>query len=338
MKKILLILFSILLLFSIGYILGPKPKAPNLEVPQIKLPGDLSVIEKQIIDNEHTTKGIRPGCEAKIVWADSLKKAKTKIAFLYIHGFSATEKEGDPIHRNIAKKYQSNLYLARLAGHGVDLGDSTMATITTDDFVLSAEHALAVAKTLGNEVVIVSTSFGGALTTYLASQHPEIKAIILYSPCIKIFDDNAELLDNHWGLAMGKAVTGSEIAGFKPENANHAKYWTTRYHMNGLVQLQNFLTHTMNRTTFEKIKCPVFLGYFYKNADLQDKVVSVPAMLQMFEELGSANKQRFAFPNAGNHVLASPILSKDVQNVQKETEKFLESVLKVENVGFVPEK
>jgi hypothetical protein len=69
------------------------------------------------------------------------------------------------------------------------------------------------------------------------------------------------------------------------------------------------------------------MGYYYKNEEEQDKVVSVPAMLKMFDELGSKDKKKVAFPNAGNHVLASPILSKDVPNIQKETEKFLDGVL-----------
>lgn len=335
LKKILIGFIALLAILAVVYFLGPKPDAPNFETPMFILTGDLPLLEKQINESERNTKGIKAGSEAKIIWADTAKKQKTKIAFLYIHGFSASQMEGDPVHRNIAKKYQSNLYLARMAGHGIDLGEATMANLKTDDFILSAEHALAVTKTLGERVVIISTSFGGALTSYLASKHPEIKAIILYSPCIKTFDTNAELLDNPWGYQMGKAVLGTETAGFKPENADHEKYWTSKYNLNGLVQFQNFLTNAMVKSTFEKINCPVFLGYYYKNEAEQDKVVSVPAMLEMYEQLGSANKQRFAFPNVGNHVIASPILSKDIESVQKETEKFLDSVLKVEDVGFV---
>jgi esterase/lipase len=323
--KVILALFAVL---TIGYFLGPKPTPPHLEVPMFKLTGDLPTLDKQIQESEAAVKGIRPDCQARIVWADSAKKEKTKIVFLYIHGFSATQEEGNPVHRNIAKKYGANLYLARLAGHGIDLGDSTMATVTADDFVQSAEYALAVAKTLGDEVVVMCTSFGGALTTYLASQHPEIKAIVMYSPCIKIYDDNAELLDNPWGLAMGKAVSGSEVRDFPPANPEHAKYWCRHYHLNGVIALQNFLTHAMLPETFAKVKCPAFMGYYYKNEEEQDKVVSVPAMLKMFDELGSKNKQKVAFPNAGNHVLASPILSKDVATVQMETEKFLSEILK----------
>ena len=334
MKKITIILIAIFGIGFIGYFLGPKPNAPKLEVPMFKLTGNLPLLQKQIDDGEKLVKGLKPGCEAKIIWADTAKKIKTKIAFLYIHGFSATQMEGDPVHRNIAKKYQSNLYLARLAGHGQYLGDETLKNVTADDFVHSAEYSLAVAKTLGDEVVVIGTSFGGALTAYLASKHPEIKAIILYSPCIKIFDDNAELLDNPWGQQLGALVNKSEIREIPSANAAHEQFWSHHYHLNGVVALQNFLTHAMVKSTFEKIYCPVFLGYYYKNETEQDNVVSVPAMLEMYEQLGTANKQRFAFLDAQNHVLASPILSKDVENVQKQTEKFLETVLKVDDVGF----
>ncbi len=327
MKTFLKILIALIGVGTVAYLLGPKPEAPKLEVPMFKLAGDLPTLEKQIQEGELATEGLRPDCQARIVWADSSKKVKTKLAIVYIHGFSATQEEGNPVHRNLAKKYGANLYLARLAGHGIDLGDSTMAKVTADDFILSAEHALAVGKTLGDEVVIVCTSFGGALTTYLASQHPEIKAIVMYSPCIKVFDDNAELLDNPWGLELGKAVSGSYVRDFSPANPEHAKYWCTHYHLNGVVSLQNFLTNAMLSETFAKIKCPAFMGYYYKNEKEQDNVVSVPAMLKMFDELGSKNKQKVAFPNAGNHVLASPILSKDVVTVQVETEKFLDEVL-----------
>ena len=123
MKIFLKVIIALISVLTIGYFLGPKPTPPRLEVPMFKITGDLPTLDKQIQDDEAKVKGIRPDCQARIVWADSAKKAKTKIAFLYIHGFSATQEEGNPVHRNIAKKYGANLYLARLAGHGIDLGE-----------------------------------------------------------------------------------------------------------------------------------------------------------------------------------------------------------------------
>jgi hypothetical protein len=47
-----------------------------------------------------------------------------------------------------------------------------------------------------------------------------------------------------------------------------------------------------------------------------------------------AQKRIVAMPNAGSHVMASPIQSKDVPGVEKETEKFLQEVMKMKEAGF----
>lgn len=301
--------------------------AQKLDSSNFNLPTDVLFLEKQINNNEMATPGIRKGCEAKIVWADSTKKVKTQYCFLYIHGFGASRMEADPIHRNLAKKYRANLYLARLAGHGVDLGNSTMANITVNDFIYSAEYALAVAKILGNEVIIISNSFGGALSCWLASEHPEIKALVLYSPCIRVNDKRAEMIAQPGAVQAIEQKYGAAIVDFKPYNEEYAKYWTTHYHLNGLAAFQIFLFREMIKETFVKIKCPVFLGYWYKNENEKDTVASVPAMMKMFDELGSENKQKVAFPDVANHELSTPILSKDIASVERETEKFLNGIL-----------
>ena len=207
----------------------------------------------------------------------------------------------------------------------------SLENVTTDQFVNSAEEAYSIAKKLGDSVVVMGTSFGGALSLYLASKHPETKGLILYSPCIKLFDPNGEILDDRWGSAIAKAITGSDIRDYKPKNALHAQYWTTHYHINGVVQLQNFLTNAMTKETFNKVKCPTFLAYWYKSTAEQDNVVSVPAMLEMYEQLNVpfVMKRTEPFPNVGNHVLASPILSKDVKHVQASTDAFVGQVLKM---------
>jgi hypothetical protein len=54
-------------------------------------------------------------------------------------------------------------------------------------------------------------------------------------------------------------------------------------------------------------------------------------MLKMFDELGTQAelKQKLAFPNAGAHVIASYIRSKDWQGVERETDKFLTDKVKL---------
>lgn len=327
MKKFLKLFAGILLVLLIVYFAGPKPSKPTFESPAINLPQSLAELEKLINDTETIVRGLKPGNEARIEWADSTRKEKTKLAFLYLHGFSASHGEGEPVHRNLAKKYNANLYLSRLEDHGIDLGDSTMINITSDKYYYSAEKALQIAKRLGDEVIVIGTSAGGMLTLNLASRHPKIKAIILYSPCVQLYDKMAPILDNHWGKQIASAVAGP-VSVYEAENAGHANYWTLKYRIEGLVTLQNLITNSMKTEVFSKIKCPVFLAYYYKNEEEQDKTVSVPAMLKMFDELGTPEnlKRKVAFPETGNHVIASYIRSKDWQGVERETDKFLSEI------------
>ncbi|HUX56658.1 MAG TPA: acyl-CoA thioester hydrolase/BAAT C-terminal domain-containing protein [Bacteroidales bacterium] len=320
----------ILVLFVI-YSVGPKPAKPDFNMPETTLPASLTDLEREINDNEKAVKGLKPDNEARIIWADTAKKEKTKIAFLYVHGFSASQAEGDPVHKDIAKKYNANLYLTRLSEHGIDLGDSTLINLTADEYEASAERAMAIAKRLGEEVVVIGTSTGGALTLFMASRHPEIKAIVLYSPCVKLYDATAVILNKHWGLQIARLVSGGKVKSFESESEAHSNYWQLKYRIEALVALQNLVSNTMKPEVFSKIKCPVFLAYYYKNEEEQDNTVSVPAMLEMYEELGTPSelKQKMAFPETGAHVISSYIRSKGWQSVERETDKFLTDIVKL---------
>ena len=317
-------LSGIILVFIIVYLAGPKPSKPDFIIHDIQLPVSLTDLENNIHRSENAVKGIKTDNQARIIWADSSKKEKTKIVFLYLH-------EGDPVHKDLAKKYKANLYLSRLAEHGIDRGDSTMINLTAGALEASAEQALAIAEKLGDEVVLMGTSAGGTLTLYLASRHPEIKAIVLYSPCVKLYDKTAIILNKPWGLQIARLVSGGLVKKFEPESKEHANYWQLNYRIEALVALQNLVSNTMKPEVFSKIKCPVFLGYYYKDEKLQDKTVSIPSMQKMFDELGTLPelKQKQAFPEAGEHVIASYIRSKDWQNVENRTDKFLSDIVKL---------
>jgi esterase/lipase len=331
MKKLVKWLAGIIAVLFIGYFIGPKPSKPVFTIPVTVLPESLTGLETQINSGEKAVSNIKPDNEARIVWADSSKKEKTKYAFLYLHGFSASQAEGDPVHKNLAKKYNANLYLARLAEHGIERGDSTLINLTADNWEASAEQALEISKKLGDEVVVIGTSAGGALALFLASRHPEIKSIVLYSPCVKLYDKTAAILNKHWGLQIARMVRGGPMIKDEPASEVHSNYWDLHYRIEGVMALVNLCSNTMKPEVFSKIKCPVFMAYYFKNEDEQDKTASVPAMIKMFDELGTPSgfKQKMAFPETGAHVIASYIRSKDWQGVERETEKFLTDIAKL---------
>lgn len=328
MKKIL----AIIVILIGTYFLGPKPEAPVLSPSPswTDIPDSVSQIDAYIAANESKTV-LKPGNEARVIWADSTQPKKTKIVFMYVHGFSASPMEGDPLHREVAKKFGANLLLARVAGHGVPDSDSTYANVTADDYYQSVENYYAIAKKLGDEVVVLGTSFGGAMSLVLAANHPEIKALMLYGPCIAIKDPNATLLDNPWGLQMAHLITGSDYRDIPVMAPGHAENWSLHYRLEGVVAVQNLLTHAMKKEVFEKVKIPVFLGYYYKDEEHQDNVVSVDAMKEMFEQLGTPAglKRSEAFPNSGNHVITSNLLGKLTDKPIASSEAFLRDVVKL---------
>ena len=156
---------------------------------------------------------------------------------------------------------------------------------------------------------------------------------IMLSPNIAVNDPNAWLLNNHWGLQIAHIVIGKHRTA-DDTTALYKQYWNQRYSTNSLVQLEELLESTMKESTFKKVTQPTLMLYYFKDKDNQDDVVKVSAMKRMFLQIGTPDslKREVAIPNAGNHVLGSPIKSKDVASVKKEIEKFAIEVLKLQSL------
>ena len=324
MRILKIVILSILALFVI-YFLGPQPPKPILNdvLPAV---ASINTLDAYITAMEAPHK-IKPNNQAKIIWADS-SKSQTEYALVYLHGFSASQMEGDPVHQNIAKQFNCNLYLARLAEHGIDTTEDLM-NLTADQYWESAKLAYAIGKQIGKKVILMSTSTGGTLALQLASVYPEIAGLILYSPNIEVFNPSAPLLDNPWGLQIGRAVLKSNYVDIKYKDSAYPKYWNSHYRIEGVVALQNLLEATMTEATFKKIHQPTLALYYYKDEAHQDNVVKVTAIQKMMQQIATpANlKMEMAIPNAGNHVIASPIVSNDIVSVEKATAKFMQDII-----------
>lgn len=330
MKTIYKILAAVILLPPFIYFLGPSPKTPVYRTKLPKIP-ELQQLDNYVKAKESKLR-LKPGNDARIIWADQDKK-QTEYAVVYLHGFGGSHEEGNPAHADFAKKYHCNLYLSRLAEHGMRSREP-MLNFTAEKLWDSALEAYAIGRKLGKKVIIMSTSTGGTLSLKLASEFPEINSLILYSPNIEINNKNSWLLNNPWGLQLARKVQGSDYVTSDVKIPQYAKFWYPRYRLEAAVQLEELTETTMVKETFEKITQPVLLLYYYKDEQHQDNVVRVDAMLKMYAELGTpANlKRKAAIPNAGNHVIGSAMRSGDVPSVEKETDRFANEILKMRPV------
>jgi esterase/lipase len=318
-KRTIRITFPILLLVGL-YFIGPEPKKPlyNKMMPVVP---EITDLDKFIEDKEAKHK-IKPNNEARIIWNDSVKQ-KTPYAVVYIHGFSASQMEGDPLHRQFAKVFGCNLYLPRLADHGIDTTEALLQ-FTADRAWESAKEALAIGKKIGDKVILLSTSTGGTLALMLAAEYPQdVFALINLSPNIAINDGAAFILNDPWGLQIARMVMGGDYR-VTDANEEHEKYWNKKYRLESLTQLEELLETSMTKELFQKVKQPSLTLYYYKNEQEQDPQVKVSAMLKMNEQLGTSPELKIAkaMPNAGAHVLASSMTSKDLNGVYAEVEKF----------------
>src|SRR5690606_15561071 len=237
-------------------------------------------------------------------------------------------KEGDPVHRRFASEFGCNLYLARLADHGIDTVDA-MINFTTDGRWASAREALAIGRELGDKVILMSTSTGGTMALALAAAFPdEVHALINMSPNIAINNDAAFLLNDPWGLYLARMVRGGKYQEWDAPPERQA-YWYSKYRLEATTQLQEMLETKMKQETFEKITQPCLTLYYYKNEEEQDPEVKVSAMLEMMAQLSTPQKDKrsVAMPEAGAHVLGSNLTSKDVEGVYAEMQKFAREVL-----------
>ena len=317
----------VLVVFILGYLAGPQPATPHYSSVLPTVPGSSDSLEQYVLQQEQQHQ-LKPGNEAKIVWDNDSLKARTEYAVVYLHGFSASQMEGDPVHRQFAKRFGCNLYLSRLQDHGIDT-IAPLGNFTAEGLWNSALEAVAIGKSLGKKVILMSTSTGGTLALKLAATFPEIAGLILLSPNIEINDNKAWLLNNPWGLQIAKSIVG-DMRTVSDTTAIYARYWNYQYKTTAVVQLQELLETTMKATVFEKVKQPTLLLYYYKNEKEQDPVVKVTAMKRMFRQLGTPDslKQEQALPLAGDHVLGSPIKSKDVAGVDSACTDFAIRVLK----------
>jgi len=335
MRKKWLLLIPVLLL--IIFLFGPSPSTPvyNPEMPTV--PPNPVALQDYIRAGERQHK-LKTDNEARIVWAHDTLLDKTDYAIVYLHGFSASQGEGDSVHRYIARTFGCNLFLARMAEHGIDTTDA-MVNLTADNYWESAKQALAIGEQLGKKVILMGTSTGGSFALQLAATYPDkVAALILMSPNIAINDPTAFILNDHWGLQIARLVTGSNYIVSKDDYGPlYQQYWYTKYRTEAVVALEEYLETKMNKATFEKVTQPTALFYYYKDKVHQDSTVKVAAELEMFAQLATPTdrKRQEAIPEAGTHVIGSSIRSHDVAGVRKGVVSFMTDILHMSPVGTI---
>lgn len=296
------------------FVLGPRPNFDQVDTTPFELGIGIEQVENYIHRSNQSEPTLKPDNGAQLYWVDSIGQ-KTDYVLLFLHGFSGTHHEANPMHKEFGKRYGMNTYLHRIEDHGISDPDA-FEGITPKDLLESAKEGIALAKLLGDKVVIMSCSTGGTYAAYLAQNDADISHLIFLSPNIALADPTAAIITGPWGSHLLKNVFGNHRT--IPQSEEAAKYWQVKYHTDGILALQSLIDQTMTEEVFSNITQPTFLGCYYKDDDNQDFVVSVPAMRDFFDAIRTdpSDKQFVEFPNANDHVVSSPIKAQHVEEVR----------------------
>lgn len=297
-------LLAFLLLIGALWLFGPREEV-NREISfdESSLPDDL---DRYLAEGEARFSDITPGVEKRILWQGEAG-ARTDLAIVYLHGFSATSEEIRPVPDRVAEVLGANLYYARLAGHG--RSGAAMAEATAGDWLNDTAEALAIGRRIGREVLVIATSTGGTLAAVAATDAgliDAVKGIVFVSPNFRLRNPAAAILTMPLARYWGPLVAGKEL-GFEPLNDGHARYWTTRYPAAAAFPMGALVRYARG-LDYSGVTTPAL--FLYSEAD---RVVSARATRQVAARWGGVVEEIAVQLPPGddpfNHVIAGDILS-----------------------------
>lgn len=248
---------------------------------------------------------IRPGLQKQIVWAYPNSKAKTPLSIIYVHGFSASSGEVRPLPDIIAGNLGANLYYTRLTGHG-RTGDA-MGEATVQDWLDDIVEAVEIGRRIGEKVILIGTSTGGTLTTWVAAKPrlaADVAGIVNISPNYGVQGFGASMLTMPWARHLVELIAGKRYA-FEPANELHRQNWTYEYPSSALLPMAE-LVKLSNKAEIHNIQIPALFIYSEKDAVVR------PDMTRMIAEKWGAKTETVLVENSGDpnhHVIAGDALS-----------------------------
>jgi len=258
----------------------------------------LDALAQDIARRELATPCLKPDNEARIVFADGVPHERQPLAVVYLHGFTASQAEGDPAHGALASACGAHLYANRLHDHGTD-APMAMAGTSPQAWRDDADAAFRIGLELGERIVLVATSMGGSLALDLAAEHPDkVAALIAWSPGIRVFDEEQ--------LRAATLLEGPVIPP-GDRSAYQRQYWSSVVHSDAYRAIARLFVERMQPEHLAKVACPVLVGAWDGGAGDSDTLTSVAAMREAFTWLGTpASARLFIAYDHAAHVLANP--------------------------------
>lgn len=298
---IILVILSALLLAA--WLFGPRTVVDTTITFDPKtIGGDLDLyLERE----EAKVHGIQPNQHKEIVWANPETKARTSVAIIYIHGFSASPQEMRPLPDIVAANLDANLYFTRLMGHGTTT--RPMEDVTVNAWVNDFAEAVVIGERLGDQVIVMGTSTGGALATWAITQpafKDRIQAAVFFSPNYGVQAFGSSLLTLPFAKQLSHLVLG-DTRSFEPGTDLQRLYWTTTYPVDAILPMAETVNLAVNAPV-ETVKMPaLFL------ISPEDTVVTPGITRDMEERWGGPHRlvEVDGVEDPARHVIAGEAMS-----------------------------
>ena len=264
---------------------------------------DIKDIDNFLESQEKMVRALRPGTEKKVLWSQG-NGIKSKTSIVFIHGFSASRVEIDPVVDLIAAELNANIYFTRLRGHGQDgkaLGETTYEQLLDDTI-----EAIKFGKCIGDKVVLIGCSTGCSLIHIALGQDHDIKAAIYISPNFGPKPIKGQALRIPGAKFLVPLVFGQEHS-FVAINDEYDTCWTTRYPTKALFTIKTTVLAS-HQVDHQAIKVPIMMWF----SD-EDKVVNAKWTRRISSMMGDNvtlyNPSLTDQDDPSHHVIIGDILS-----------------------------
>ena len=235
---------------------------------------DIEDIDNLLKSQENMIRGLRPGTEKYVLWARG-NGVKTKTSIVFIHGFSASRVEIDPVVDLIAAELNANVFFTRLRGHGQD--GKALGEATYEQFLDDTIEAIEIGKSIGDDVILIGCSTGCSLIHITLSQEHDIKAAIYISPNFGPKPIKGQALRLPGAKFLVPLVYGKEHS-FVAINDEYTTCWTTKYPTKTLFTIKTTVLAAY-QIDHRAIKVPIMMWFSdddkVVNAKWTRKIVSM---------------------------------------------------------------
>lgn len=286
--------------------------------PRPTPPQDIAALADWIDQSEAAVPDLKPRNAKGIVWAGTPRR-RTSWAVVYLHGFSASRLETEPLADQVAEQLGANLFYTRLTGHGrTDF--QAMGEASLQDWQDDTLEAVQIGQTLGDNVLLISCSTGATLAGWLGTtgHAKQVKAHVLISPNFGPKDRRADWVNAPGGHWLARLLLGPTV-GETLTDAREQQAWSIPYPTRAIYPMMA-LVKQVRESDLSRFKTPVLVFYSAKDALVEPMQTQVA-----FNRLGSAHKslERVDYSHSvGQHVLAGAI--KDPASVAPMRETILQ--------------